>query len=42
MFRIYALIFLFLIVMVTVTTVAYRRTSGSTGVDPSLIAEMRK
>ena len=35
-------ILLFLLVMGTVVVVAYKRPSGSTGIDPAQIAQMRK
>lgn len=39
---VWGVIILFLLVMATVTTVAYKRTSGSTGIDPAQIAKMRQ
>jgi len=39
---VYAIIALFLIVMGTVATVAFMRSSNNTGVDPAQINNMRK
>jgi len=39
---VFAIIFLFLMIMGTVVTVAYRRPSGSTGIDPAQIAQLRQ